>query len=416
MKILMLNYEFPPIGGGGGQAHRALLQQYAGRPDLDVDVLTSAPKPGLFMEQMARNVLIFKMGIRKKHLHVWRRGEVIEWLLKAGPCHRRLVKSGDYDLVHAFFGFPTGWLCYRTARRVPYIVSLRGSDVPGQNARLQLEYKVLGPLVFKPIWKRASALVACSEGLKSRALKFMPSADIEVIPNGIDLESFHPADVGCVEGILPSGVAGVSPAIRRWDTFDTRGQDARDTGGVRGTPCDSRSLRLLTVGRLSVTKRLPLLVETIELLCGQGCQTHLTVVGGGALESQLRGLLSEKGLRDEVTLTGRRDADEMPELYRQHDVFVSASMQEGMSNAMLEAMASGLPIVTTRCEGVEELISNNGIVVDDPTPAALAAAVRKLADDRKMLKTMSLAARKKAESFGWAAVAEAYLRLYAKVK
>jgi glycosyltransferase involved in cell wall biosynthesis len=372
----MINYEFPPIGGGGGQAHRALLQQYAGRPDLEVDVLTSAPKPGLFMERLAGNVLIFKMGIRKRDLHVWRRGEVIEWLLKVGPCYRRLVKSGGYDLVHAFFGFPTGWLCYRTARRVPYILSLRGSDVPGENARLQLEYKLLGPLVFRPIWKRAAALVACSAGLKSRALKFLPSADIDVIPNGVDLEQFHPAP----------------------------------------THSYSSAIRLLAVGRLSATKRLPLLVETVELLRSQGCQANLTIVGGGALEPELRRLLGERNLRDGVTLMGRREGEEMPEIYRQHDLFISASMQEGMSNAMLEAMASGLPIVTTRCEGVDELIANNGLVVDDPTPAALAAAVRKPADDRGMLKAMSLAARRKAESFGWGAVAESYLRLYAKVK
>jgi glycosyltransferase involved in cell wall biosynthesis len=376
MKILMLNYEFPPIGGGGGQAHRALLQQYAGRPDLEVDVLTSAPSPGLVVERLADNVLISKVGIHKQNLQVWRRGEVVEWLLKAGPCYRSMLSSGGYGLVHAFFGFPTGWLCYRTARRAPYIISLRGSDVPGQNARLALEYKILGPLVFKPIWKRASALVACSEGLKSRALKFLPSADISVIPNGIDLEQFSPVQ----------------------------------------TRFYSHAVRLLTVGRLSATKRLPLLIETVEFLCAHGCQTHLTIVGGGALESDLRRLLSEKNIRDEVTLTGRRDREELPEIYRRHDLFVSASMQEGMSNAMLEAMASGLPIVTTRCEGVDELISDNGVIVDDATGAGLAAAVRKLAEDRRTLNTMSQAARKKAESFSWAAVAESYLQLYAKVK
>lgn len=376
MKILMLNYEFPPIGGGGGQAHRMLLQQYADRPDLDVDVLTSAPRPGLFMEQMARNVLVFKMGVRKRHLHLWRRREVIEWLLKAGPCYRRLLKSGDYDLVHAFFGFPTGWLCYKTARRMPYVISLRGSDVPGDNARLQLEYKILGPLVFKPIWKKASALVACSEGLKSRALKFHPSVSIDVIPNGVDLDLFHPGQP----------YSGYGP------------------------------LRLLTVGRLSMTKRLPMLVEMVELLRKQGCDVRLTIVGGGGLEAELRGLLSSKDLRDAVTLTGRCEGEEMPQIYREHDVYVSASMQEGMSNAMLEAMASGLPIVTTRCEGVEELIANNGAVVDDATPAALAEAVQRLVGNPKAINAMSLAARKRAETFSWAAVAESYLRLYAKVK
>lgn len=398
MKILMLNYEFPPIGGGGGQAHLALLRQYAERPDLEVQVLTSAPKPGLSAEEFASNIRIHKVGIHKRDLHVWRRSEVLAWLRTAGPFYRGLVRQERYDLVHAFFGFPTGWLCYRSVKRLPYIISLRGSDVPGANARLKLDYKILGPLVFKPIWRNASALVACSEGLKARALQFLPSAEIQVIPNGVDLERFHPAPVGCA--------------------VHTDCPRSHEGSGVHSTPYRPQTgvLRLLTVGRLSATKRLPLLLEMVELLCRQGSRVHLTVVGGGALEAELRQSLDERDLRDNVTLLGRRDGDQMPEIYRQHDVYVSASMQEGMSNAMLEAMASGLPIVTTRCEGVDELIADNGVVVDNPQPEALAATVRKLAEDRAVLKAMSVAARKKAESFGWDKAADSYLRLYAKVK
>ncbi|MGE5295134.1 MAG: hypothetical protein ACM3VT_09930, partial [Solirubrobacterales bacterium] len=108
MKILMLNYEFPPIGGGGGQAHQALLRRYADRPDLEVDVVTSAPSPGVTVEQLAGNILITRIGVHKKDLHFWRRSEVVEWLFKAAACHRGLVKDGHYDLVHAFFGFPSG--------------------------------------------------------------------------------------------------------------------------------------------------------------------------------------------------------------------------------------------------------------------------------------------------------------------
>jgi len=375
----MLNYEFPPIGGGGGQAHLALLRQYAGRGELEVDVLTSAPKPGLTVERFSGNVAIRRVGVHKKDLHLWRRFEVIEWLAKAGSQYRRMLAEKRYDLIHVFFGFPTGWLCYRDAKRPPYIVSLRGSDVPGANARLKFEYKLLGPLVFKPIWQRAAALVACSEGLKSRALKFLPSADATVIPNGVDLERFSPADPG-------PGDAGSGP------------------------------LRLLTVGRLSATKRLALLIEVVELLLRQGCEVRLTVVGGGALKADLEQTVKQKGLSSAVHLVGRVESEEMPQAYRRHDIFISASMQEGMSNAMLEAMASGLPIVTTRCEGVDELIADNGIVVDDPQPAALAAAIEKLARDRTTLAAMSLAARKRAEDFGWDRVAESYLRLYAEVR
>jgi len=112
MKILMLNYEFPPIGGGASQAHLNLLRQYSDIKDLKVHVLTSAPELGFFTERLSDNITIFKVGIHKKELHFWRRSEVVEWLLKAGFHYRRLLRENDYDLAHAFFGFPTGWLCY----------------------------------------------------------------------------------------------------------------------------------------------------------------------------------------------------------------------------------------------------------------------------------------------------------------
>ncbi|MBN1360270.1 MAG: glycosyltransferase family 4 protein [Sedimentisphaerales bacterium] len=383
MKILMLNYEFPPIGGGGGQAHRSLLAQYAGRKDLTVDVLTSGTGTGLSVEQFADGITLHKVGIPKKDMHYWHRAEVIDWLLKAKPPYRRLLHEGSYDLVHAFFGFPTGWLCYRTAGRLPYIVSLRGSDVPGCNTRLALEYRFLGPLVFKPIWKHAARLVACSEGLKARALRFLPSVEIDVIPNGVDLARFSPG----------------------------RAEPPGDEPYANTKP-----LRLLTVGRLSLTKRLPLLIEMMEMLHAEEVNATLTIVGGGALEAELRQSLGEKNLRDVVTIMGRRESDQMPGLYREHDVFVSASAQEGMSNAMLEAMASGLPIITTRCEGVQELIVDNGVVVDDPQPAKLAEAVKALREDLPLRRKMAVAARRHAERFGWDRVAQAYLQLYAEVK
>jgi len=371
----MLNYEFPPIGGGGGQAHLCLLKEYAERDGLAVDVLTSAPKPGFVVETLAQNVRIHKVGIDKEHLHFWRKREVVQWLSRAKSHYRTLLRDNAYDLVHAFFGFPSGWLCYRTAEKLPYMISLRGSDVPGDNARLQLDYKILGPLVFKPIWKRASAIVACSEGLKTRALRFLPTAKIDVIPNGVDTERFAPI------------------------------QSPRTPGAIR----------LLTVGRLSVTKRVPLLIEMVELLNRQGLKVHLTIIGGGSLESELRQILEAKDLRGLVTLQGRIEANAMPELYRSHDLFVSATAQEGMSNAMLEAMASGLPIVTTRCEGVDELIDGNGLVVDETTAAALAEVVTSLIKDKSKRQAMSVAAREKAEQFTWGAGASRYLELYNRV-
>jgi glycosyltransferase involved in cell wall biosynthesis len=375
MKILMLNYEFPPIGGGAAQAHLCLLREYASVENLRVDVLTSAPKPGMITEEFSENITIYKVGLHKKHLHFWRKAEVIEWLAKAGFHYRKLLRNNEYDLAHAISGFPTGWLCRRSARQLPYLISLRGSDVPGQNARLQLDYKILAP-VFRAIWNKAAALVACSRGLKERALRFLPSVAIEVIPNGVDLDRFHPA--------------------RNGD--------------------EPEKLRLLTVGRLSVTKRVEMLIDAVEILHKEGLKLSLTIAGGGQLEQALRDIVSQKRLRDIVEVAGRVDPEDMPQMYRQSDIFISASMQEGMSNAMLEAMASGLPIVATRCEGVDELITDNGLVVEQAGAETIAEAIRKLADDRPLRRRMSEAARKQAEQFAWSHIAKEYLALYERMK
>jgi hypothetical protein len=71
MKILMLNYEFPPIGGGAGHAHLCLLKEYSRNKDIQVDVLTSYSGRGIATEEFSQNIRIYKVGIHKKNLHYW---------------------------------------------------------------------------------------------------------------------------------------------------------------------------------------------------------------------------------------------------------------------------------------------------------------------------------------------------------
>lgn len=365
----MLNYEFPPIGGGGGRAHLNLLKEYSKTDDVEVDVLTSRPTPGFDVEQFSDNILIYKVGIHKKHLHYWQKTEVVEWLFKAYSRYKKLLNNSRYDVVHAFFGIPTGWLCYKSRKKLPYIISLRGSDVPGQNKRLGLDYKLLSP-IFKKIWKNASALIACSNGLKERALRFFPVVNIDVIANGVDTEKFKPAENK-----------------------------------------KSRKLNLITVGRLSETKRVGTLIDAVDIIKNKGIDVSLVIVGDGRLRSSLDQQILNKKLSDNVKITGFVKSEEMPRYYNSSDLYLSATMQEGMSNAMLEAMASSLPIITTKCEGVEELIDDNGIVVE-PGSKAIAEATNQVAQDEQRYETMCIAARNKAEQFSWRAAAEQYIKCY----
>ena len=374
IRLLMLNFEFPPIGGGAANAHYFLLKEYADSKDLTIDVLTSSPSPGFFKEIFSENINIYKIGLHKKNLHYWRKIEVIEWLLKARFYYRRMLRQSNYDLVHAFFGFPTGWLCYKTAEKLPYIISLRGSDVPGYNVRLGLDYKLTAGL-FRRIWSSAAAVVANSSGLRNLALKFMPSLDISVIPNGIDKEKFYPAE---------------NHNLRK-------------------------PMRLLTVCRLIERKRVDLLLKAVSQAKELGLDVCLNIAGEGNLGSSLQKLSQELNIANSVFFLRRIPSENMPQIYQENDVFVMSSAHEGMSNAMLEAMASGLPIITTDCEGIEELLSDNGIVVGRPEGKLFGEAFKTLADDNKLYKHMSAVARTKAEKLSWKSVARQYLNSYNKV-
>jgi len=374
VNILMLNYEFPPIGGGTGKVSLSLLRQYANNSELKVDVLTSAPRPGFFKEKFSRNITIYKVGLHKKHLHLWLRREVVEWLIKAQFYYYRLLRKDGYNLVHAFSGFPAGWLCYRSASRLPYIISLQGSSVPGYNTRLGIDYKLLTGL-FRRIWSGASVVVANSKGLQKLALEFMSDLDTRAISNGVDTEIFYPSE----------------------------------KQGFSGT------LKALTACRLIERKRIDLLVRAVAIVKEAGFDIQLTVAGEGNLLGQLQGLADKLNVADSVFFRGIVSSERMPQLYRDNDIFLMASIREGMSEAMLEAMASGLPVVSARCEGVEELISDNGIVVEQPSPEGFAVAIKRLIQDPQLCESMSFASRKRASFFTWPSIARQYTECYQEV-
>jgi glycosyltransferase involved in cell wall biosynthesis len=374
MKIVMLNYEFPPIGGGAGHAHQCLLGEYARRKDMQIDVLTSGCGRGFVKEDFADNIRIYKIGIHKNNLHYWTKLEVLEWLFKARGVYARLLKENAYDLCHAFFAFPSGWLCCRTAGQLPYIISLRGSDVPGYNVRLGLDYKLLAGL-FRKIWSRASLIAANSNGLRQLARQFTPNLDIAVIPNGIDIQMYCPA---------PSKTIG-------------------------------KPIRLLSVGRLISRKRIDWLIEGVSLAAKEGLDIRLNIVGEGNLLAELQKKTADLNVSDRVAFMGLVERQKMPDVYRANDLFVMASQHEGMSNAMLEAIASGLPVITTPCEGVQELIGDNGIIVNHPDLQEFVAAIKTLATDPQKYQAMSTAGRRIAETFSWSAVADNYIQYYKKL-
>jgi glycosyltransferase involved in cell wall biosynthesis len=183
------------------------------------------------------------------------------------------------------------------------------------------------------------------------------------------------------EGIDPSKITliqnGIDNSEPRTDLSMTRNTLAHEIG-VAPEGCI-----VLTVGRLEEQKGHTYLLDAIPSVLERFPQTTFAFAGEGSLRTKLENKTREMGIEHAVRFLGNRT--DVHDLLRFSDVFVLPSLWEGLSNALLEAMAAGLPVVATRVEGTEEVIEDgiNGLLVPPADPQALSQAIlRFLSEDR----------------------------------
>lgn len=313
----MLNYEFPPLGGGGGKQSMYLAKEYA--KNHDVYFLTTGYKE--FGIKKKDGYVLDRIKTSRKSTLYCSYKEMVEYILEAWKRISKIVKEFNPDIVHVFFTIPTGLLTFHPKlKRIPYIVSVRGSDVPGHNPdRFSIMYKVLAPIV-KKIWKNAKRVVCNSEDLKKEVLKISPRLKVGVISNGIDTDKFRP-----------------------------------------GKRKSKDEIRLLYVGRLIPLKRIDLIISALpEVIRNNNKKIVFRIVGSGSEEKKLRNLVKELNIEKYVEFRGEVDYKDIHKEYQNSDIYIQLSKVEGMSNTILEAMACGLPIITTDVGGAKNFINRNG--------------------------------------------------------
>jgi glycosyltransferase involved in cell wall biosynthesis len=388
LRVLLLNYEYPPLGGGAGIASAALAQRLAAR-GIVVDVVTSRPDrvhdaeriAGLRCVTVAPNLTLFRVRSHRRGIHQAGFFGAGSYLLAAVPVARRLLHTYRYDVVHIYFSLPTGALIPALPLGdLPVVVSLRGSDVPGydeRNARLVLAHRILRPLT-RWIWRRASRVVPVCDSLGVLARETSPSLAYSVIGNGVDLELFRPDATS----------------------------DARE----------SRPMRCLAVGRLIERKGLADVLRAWKMLPRGGYT--LEIAGGGPQEAALRALTTELGLDDEVRFAGPLSREEVAVRCRHADMFVLTPYEEAFGNVFAEAIAAGLPVIATDIGAIPDLVrqGENGILVSPGDPSAIARAVRELGEDPARRAQIATRNRARAVSLlSWDTAADRYLALYAEL-
>lgn len=443
MRILLVNYEFPPIGAGGGKASQKIAENLV-EMGHTVRVITARPTQlyGLFGNLLLlagigfwiylaymkiyfnedisdhgftllgtlllligfilRNTALtwelmspirglkpleFINGVEICRVAVARRRqdysaiyEMGSFVLSATWYALRTVGDFKPDIVHIFFAIPDGpigWVLKRT-HNLPYIISLRGADVPTDEVkRFATAYKFLRP-VFRGLLKDARRTVAVSNGLRSHALKSAP-VSIQVIPNAIDLSTFTPP------------LTKPTPEI----------------------------VRLIYVGRLVASKTPQVLIEAVTHLSKMKVQPFmLELIGDGAQRSELEHMVIQRGLSKYVTFAGWVDHPDLVGRYRQADIFTTATTWEGMPNTVLEAMACGLPIIGTKAPGMDQLVidDKNGYLVPLKNAPALADRLARLINNPYECQRMGRESRKiVSHQFAWPVIAAQYVTIYQDV-
>ncbi len=194
MRILMLNNEFPPLGGGTGVVNFHFLEELAKLPEIWVDLVTSSRSKDRYEKiDFSERIHIYKVPVDNRNIHHSTNIELIRYMVRGFLKCRELISQDPYDICFTFAGVPAGLLGYILSflYPMPYIVSLQGPDVPGFEARYNYLYPVLKP-ILRRVWGRAGVVTAISQDHQKLAHKTMPKLMIPIVENGVDTNVFAP--------------------------------------------------------------------------------------------------------------------------------------------------------------------------------------------------------------------------------
>ena len=278
--------------------------------------------------------------------------------------------EAPFDVVHAQYAYPTGLAALEASRRlgVPNVVSIQGGDGHwvGECCGTHRE-------AMRAVLGHAGALLIGSESF-ARAVHGRLGTPLDrftIVPGAVNVERFRP-------------LAG------------------REPGEIR----DPAAPTLLYHGRVDRRKGVLDLLDAVGRLRQRGRPVRLVVSGIGPDVEAVRDRVDALGLGPHVDVRGIASYEEAPGRYHAGDVFVSPTYAEGFSNTILEAMASGLPIVSCEVVGVVDCLEDgrDALLVEPEAPDQLAAAVERLLEDGALRRRLAETALEEARTlYSWRA-------------
>lgn len=319
MKILVLNYEYPPLGGGAAPVSRDISIQLA-KKGHEVTVITMGFH-GLLAYEEDHGVRIYRLKCLRSKKNSCMPWEQYTYLLAVRRFMRDHMKSHTYDVCHTHFVIPTGdaarWV--KEKYGIPYVITAHGSDVEGHNSKtyMKIMHKILRPS-WRKIVKGSEAVIAPSNYLLSLMKKEFSDGNYIQIPNGLRVQKYR-----------------------------------------RIADRNKKEKRILLMGRMQKYKNMQTALRAIAAVDRSGWTVD--ILGDGPYREELERLVTELRLTDCVNFHGWIDnnSDEQLAYLQKASVYITASQFENCPMAVLETAAAGCYPLLSDIPGHRQLIGDD---------------------------------------------------------
>jgi glycosyltransferase involved in cell wall biosynthesis len=373
MRILVVIYEFPPVGGGGGQVARDICHGLV-KSGHEVRVLTA------HLDDLPRQEQID--GFQVTRISSWRRQAyeadllaMAGFVISGSIAGLREIRRWQPDLIHVHFAVPSGPVAWVLSRysKIPYVLTAHLGDVPGGvPEKTKNWFRWFYP--FTPqIWRDASHAIAVSEYTRQLALKHYP-VDIQVIPNGVDLNRLDPGEIK----------VGNPPQI-------------------------------IFAGRF-VPQKNPL--QVVKILADlQDLPWNCVMLGDGVLRKEVEREVRKHNLQERIILTGWLTPDKVIQWFAKSDLLYMPSISEGLPVVGVQGLAMGLAIVASPVGGFVELVSDgeNGYLIQPDQPDKTKESLRGLLSDPSLLHEYRINSRQKSVRYDLNKIVNSYNQLFTEL-
>lgn len=344
MRILVLNHEYPPVGGGGGRVSQDLNLGFCSHGH-EVKIITP------YLKELSRNEChshyeIIRVPALRKYAFRATLTDMGAYIISSFITGSRLIRTWHPDIIQGHFAVPAGAAARMLSKRfhIPYFLTAHLGDIPGGvPEKTGTWFRIFYPFT-KKIWEDAERIITVSSFTRELAKQSYPGIEPDLIFNGVDTEVIKPDHLEVHDPI-----------------------------------------QIVFAGRFMEQKNPLLIIEVLNQL--KVLRWHCVMMGDGPLKPVVEQKIKEYGLQDRFTLPGWINPEQVIATYQASDILFMPSRSEGLPVAGVQAIAMGLVPVLSNVGGCPDLVNQNenGFLIPSDDIAAFTKAIQTLLADQALL-------------------------------